>query len=249
MTPLEEPAAIDTWQAAELLAAEHMREIGFIDATTTARGADGGIDVLARNGIAQVKFHTAPVGAPSVQQLAGIASPRRVTAVFYSLSGYTRAAVAVAEEAEVALFSYTPDGSIGQWSSEARKLQETGYFDLPQGDGTLAYDEFVDSLNVYGQRVADMIPRAEARLAEKVATWRADPRLVAGTDLNELSRTVEEMHNRAVELNGETVGQLTELFQKVGRVERLIVRLVELLGDNYRAFELQARTSQAKSTT
>lgn len=243
MTSLEASSTIDTWQAAEVLAAHHMRAIGFTDATTTAPGADGGIDVVARRGIAQVKFHTAPVGAPSVQLLAGIASARRATAVFYSLSGYTRAAVTVAEEAEVALFSYTHDGSIGQWSSEARELQDTGYFDLPQGDGTLAYDELVNSLNAYGQRVSDMIPRVEARLAEKVASWRADPSLVAGADLDELSRTVGELHRRAAELNGETVGQFTELFQKLIRVERLNVRLIQLLGESYPALESQARNS------
>lgn len=77
MTP-----TIDTWQDAEVLAAEHMRGIGFLDAHTTPPGVDGGIDVLAQRAVAQVKFHATPVGAPSVQQLAGIASARKVTGVF-----------------------------------------------------------------------------------------------------------------------------------------------------------------------
>src|SRR4051794_1283032 len=78
---------IGSWQEAEHLAAWHMGTLGFADACLTGAGNDRGIDVLAEQAVAQVKYQTsAPVGAPAVQQLRGAAHGRQ-WAIFYSLSG------------------------------------------------------------------------------------------------------------------------------------------------------------------
>jgi len=53
---------VETWEQAEYNAAEWMTVHGFPDARVTSRGADGGIDVVAREGAAQVKFYTGKIG-------------------------------------------------------------------------------------------------------------------------------------------------------------------------------------------
>ncbi|WP_100350487.1 restriction endonuclease [Luteimicrobium subarcticum] len=69
---------IGTWQEAEAAAAHFMRQyLGCTDATTTARGSDGGLDIRARGAVAQVKHHARPVGRPDIQRLVG---PRRSAA-------------------------------------------------------------------------------------------------------------------------------------------------------------------------
>jgi hypothetical protein len=104
------PVNITTWREAEELAARHMVSIGFSDAVVTGGGTDGGVDVVADGGVAQVKFHAMPVGAPDVQRLKGAALD--VPAVlFYSAAGYTPGARTYADTAKVALFI------IGPWSA------------------------------------------------------------------------------------------------------------------------------------
>lgn len=119
---------ISTWTDAEEFAAQHMRSLGFEDASTTSPGADGGIDVRASRAVAQVKhFSDAAVGSPAVQQLAG-ARNRHEVALFYALSGYSRSAVAVAEELDVALFVYSAVGEVSPVSARARTLVDEGFF-------------------------------------------------------------------------------------------------------------------------
>lgn len=100
-----------TWQDAETLAAAHMRRYGFEDARSTASGADGGLDVVATFGVAQVKFLSAPVGRPVVQALRGAAHGYE-HAFFYALSGYTASAVQFADEAAVALWQFDQFGTV-----------------------------------------------------------------------------------------------------------------------------------------
>ncbi|TFD53488.1 restriction endonuclease [Cryobacterium sp. Hh7] len=97
--------SVFTWRMAEILAVEHMRIIGFIDAQPTIAGADGGLDAISLDAVAQVKHHTQPVGAPDVQRLRGAAHGNH-HALFYSSSGYTAAAIIFADTADVALFQF-----------------------------------------------------------------------------------------------------------------------------------------------
>ncbi|ARU53003.1 hypothetical protein CBR64_17755 [Cellulosimicrobium cellulans] len=91
------------WERAEELAAKELRERGFRDAQRTPPGADGGFDVEGRGVVAQVKYLGTPVGREAVQRLAG-ANTHGARMAFFSRAGYTRTALAFAEQADIALF-------------------------------------------------------------------------------------------------------------------------------------------------
>lgn len=108
-----------SWEVAEALAVAHMKQLGFLDARPTQRGADGGLDVVSSDAAAQVKALAVPVGAPDVQKLRGAAHGYK-TALFYSQAGYTSQAFDYAGEAGVGLFRFdsanevTPDNDIAE---------------------------------------------------------------------------------------------------------------------------------------
>lgn len=97
-----------TWQEAEILVWEWMRDHGHPDADLTQSGADGGVDVVSRRAVAQVKHHAKPVGISFVQRLAAVANAERKAALFFSCSGYTAAARSWAETNGVQCFVYPP---------------------------------------------------------------------------------------------------------------------------------------------
>ncbi|MFE0141955.1 restriction endonuclease [[Kitasatospora] papulosa] len=103
------PAAvvITHWRDAEFLAMAHMQLIGYPDARETGPGSDGGIDVQATRGVAQVKMLARPVGRPAVQMLVGAAGQgRKRDLLFYSRQGYTKQAVHFADGEGVMLFQF-----------------------------------------------------------------------------------------------------------------------------------------------
>jgi hypothetical protein len=83
-----------------------MRYWGFDDATTTERGADGGVDVRASRAIAQVKAHQVPIGRPDLQRLHGVAVTERKLSLFFSLMYYTPQASEWADGVGMALFRF-----------------------------------------------------------------------------------------------------------------------------------------------
>ena len=85
-----------------------MRSHGYRDARRTPPGADGGVDVVARKTIAQVKHHAKPVGIAEIQRLYGIATGRGVKALFFSQNGYTQQAMAWARQHDVQCYRYSP---------------------------------------------------------------------------------------------------------------------------------------------
>lgn len=114
---------VDTWEAAERLAAAAMRAWGYTDARVTNRGADGGIDVRSRQAVAQVKFVTAKTGRPDIQKLVGASRPD-VQRFFFSRSGYSKTAVTFAVSAGVALFAYDELGRVQAWNGHAQRVLE-----------------------------------------------------------------------------------------------------------------------------
>jgi hypothetical protein len=104
------PALIRHPKDAETAAAQWMRYWGWIDARVTREGADEGIDVMSKDAIAQVKAYMTPVGRPDIQNLFGVASAERKTALFFALTGYTNEATAWANRAGVALFRFDLQG-------------------------------------------------------------------------------------------------------------------------------------------
>lgn len=113
--------SIRTWQDAELAAADHMRSIGFTDARVTGAGADGGIDVVARDAVAQVKHYSQPIGVGPIRELRGVADSHHHL-LFYASGGYTASARQFADEREVALFSLPELGHITPLNPAAFRL-------------------------------------------------------------------------------------------------------------------------------
>ncbi|MFD9852000.1 restriction endonuclease [[Kitasatospora] papulosa] len=113
--------SIRTWQDAELAAADHMRSLGFTDARVTGAGADGGIDVVARDAVAQVKHYSQPIGVGPIRELRGVADSHHHL-LFYASGGYTASARKFADEREVALFSIPELGHITPLNPVAVRL-------------------------------------------------------------------------------------------------------------------------------
>lgn len=107
---------------AEAAACTWMQEHGFTDARLTPRGADGGVDVVAAAAVAQVKAEVVPVGAPVVQQLAGIAAARGVQGLVFALAGFTMAASRFAAEAGIALFTFDLQSQVEPVNDIARAM-------------------------------------------------------------------------------------------------------------------------------
>lgn len=91
------------WEAAEDLAAEHLRSLGFRDALRAPAGSDGGFDVEGRGIVAQVKYRATAVGRPDIQRLVG-ANQHGAQSVFYARAGYSQSAIDYARLTGVALF-------------------------------------------------------------------------------------------------------------------------------------------------
>lgn len=96
-----------------------MVSLGFEDARLTGAGSDGGIDIAARKAVAQVKHWSSPVGRPEVQRLAGAARGR--TAIFIA-SKYSRQAMDWADQAGIALFTYTQNANVSARNLAAGRL-------------------------------------------------------------------------------------------------------------------------------
>ncbi|MGW7609568.1 restriction endonuclease [Streptomyces sp. NPDC054766] len=114
---------IRTWQDAELAAVDHMRNLGFTDAQVTGPGADGGVDVIAQDAIAQVKYHSQPIGVGPVRELRGVADPHHHL-LFYASGGYTASARQFAGEKKVALFFIRELGHITPLNPAADQLSQ-----------------------------------------------------------------------------------------------------------------------------
>lgn len=116
-----------TWRDAEHLAAEWLRWLGVAQVTVTARTRDGGVDVVGDGAIAQVKWSAAKIPPAFVHQIFGVASTRRVRAVFFSASDYSNAAQAAADDAGVLLFMMVADPpALVPRSSSARDALDVG---------------------------------------------------------------------------------------------------------------------------
>ncbi|NME78966.1 restriction endonuclease [Rhodococcus sp. 105337] len=102
---------------AEHFAAALMRDMGFVDAIVTGAGPDGGLDVVARRAVAQVKWMHARVGRPDLQRLYGArGSDHSKSLLFFtelfSESPYTPQAVDYANAHGIGLFAYTSDRNL-----------------------------------------------------------------------------------------------------------------------------------------
>lgn len=152
---------VTEWRTAEDVACAHMRRIGFTDARLSGGGRDGGLDVISRLGVAQVKMQALPVSAPVVQQLRG-AAPVAAYHLFYSTSGYTAAAVAVANEIGVRLYKVDSDGAVTAANSLALSLVRRGPVEQSRQDDETDPATATQAAEDYAERVAARVPAALA---------------------------------------------------------------------------------------
>lgn len=111
-----------SYRDAEQAAAEWMTYLGFGLAYRTPDGADGGLDVIAARGVAQVKMEALPTGRPVIQQLHGCAVVEKKAGVVFSLAGFTLDAIAWADRADLALFQFDLQGDPEPMNHTARSL-------------------------------------------------------------------------------------------------------------------------------
>jgi hypothetical protein len=93
-------------QDAEELCAQWLRFFGEYDATTTRFTADGGIDVVSANYIAQVKNYKGTVGVAAVRELVGVAADDGRKAVFFTSGTFAAGAIEFANRNGVRLVEY-----------------------------------------------------------------------------------------------------------------------------------------------
>lgn len=103
--------------------------LGFRDVELTRNGSDGGLDVVSRSAVAQVKREVKQVGRPLLQQLRGARGRHDDRQpIFYAASGYTEPATDYAYWNLVALFTFDDSGTIcaaNEWATSLeRSAQE-----------------------------------------------------------------------------------------------------------------------------
>ncbi|MGW7728162.1 restriction endonuclease [Streptomyces canus] len=182
---------IRTWQDAELAAVDHMRSLGFTDARVTGAGADGGIDVIARDAIAQVKHYAQPIGVGFVRELRGVADSHQHL-LFYASGGYTKSAQQFADERRVALFSIHELGNITPLNTAAADLSSLR---VPAAGRSRTISSRNQAAS--GRRQAPN-PRASRRTAELEAQRQTVLRLITRVraHTNELDALPSNRHTR-----------------------------------------------------
>lgn len=119
------PRLIRDWRDAERAAAEWMPYLKMGFGTITGGGRDGGVDVYSDTHVVQVKLEAKPTGSPAVQQLFGVAAAHDKLAAFFTLAGYTDAAVHFAAENGIRLYRFDWQGEPELFlSREAQELDE-----------------------------------------------------------------------------------------------------------------------------
>lgn len=105
--PRPEPLPFGVSDAgAEVLVRDWMRHLGAADAETTRTSKDGGIDVVSRRYVAQVKNYRGSVGAPEIRELYGVAQQDGRQPLFFTSGAFTAEAVRFADDVQMALLSY-----------------------------------------------------------------------------------------------------------------------------------------------
>lgn len=121
-SPRPAPQLIRSPQDAEVAVRDWMRAWGFLDASLTGSGSDGGVDVVSNSAVAQVKAEALPIGRPVVQAIYGIATAEGKQALVFALAGFTNQALEWADRAGVACFAFDLQGEPQALNPTARLL-------------------------------------------------------------------------------------------------------------------------------
>lgn len=109
---------------AERAARDWMVYFGFTDARMTVVGPDIGVDVEAKEAVAQVKSGVAPTGRPVIQQIYGIAELEDKEPFLFTVGGVTDEAREWADRAEVAIFQLDLSGDARPLNNHAREVMK-----------------------------------------------------------------------------------------------------------------------------
>lgn len=141
-------------------------------------------------------------------------------ALFYALSGYTKAAIEYAEIADVALFQYDVAGNVAPVSTAAKVLQERAgdptSFDVADFERQVAGQRF-------GQQAFDQATSAFPEVARQaLAIGERDRRSPAfatmKVELREVKARIETIHTRGTM-------PLSEILAEVAGIEAATERL------------------------
>jgi len=97
----------------EEVCAEWMRKTGYQNAKRTPKGPDGGIDVIAKDAVAQAKMYSnKKVTAEEVRALIGskVQMKKKKALLFTYGPGFTQEAVLIARQTQVQLYQLDVDG-------------------------------------------------------------------------------------------------------------------------------------------
>jgi hypothetical protein len=97
--------------ASESTMGEWLAEHG-IDVIPTGATRDGGVDLRGPGHVAQVRMTSAKVGPTPVQAIVGVGFVEGRQPLFFSKAGYTPAALDWAEQAQLALFTFSDGGHV-----------------------------------------------------------------------------------------------------------------------------------------
>ncbi|MAF96376.1 MAG: hypothetical protein CMM60_11570 [Rhodospirillaceae bacterium] len=106
------------WRDYEQAAGAFLTGLGIAGVRIAGAGADGGVDVrVVGKLVGQVKALESKVGRPQLQQIYGIARAEGVQPLFFSRSGYSKAATEWANSVEMPLFevSHGAEGFVVDW--------------------------------------------------------------------------------------------------------------------------------------
>lgn len=126
--PDEYPDGLDEWSA-EVWVRNWMEWMGASDCYVTQASSDGGVDVVSKDFIAQVKNYTNTVPIAAIREFVGVVSidPAKRLGLFFTSGKYPQAAYQVAENANLALFTYdVTTGTVRGNSTCAELYKRTG---------------------------------------------------------------------------------------------------------------------------
>lgn len=187
-----EPRLIRTPRDAEEVACDWLRHWGHGDAVVTPVGADGGIDVYASDVVAQVKAEAKPTGRPVMQALGGVANAEGKAGVFFSLGGYTPEAIAWANRADIALFTFDLTGTPEALNRVAEEIISA---EVEEGAGRLNFASRPMAEPLPGPW-AQPLPKQDLHCEPLRPGERADPKRLAVT-LKALSLPGEMLAGRS----------------------------------------------------
>ncbi len=111
----------------EIFCAGWVEYLGGENVRVTQQSADGGIDIVSDNEVAQVKLHGSPVSVQPIRELFGVSQSVSKTPLFFTSTGYTQAAITFAEANDVFLFIADPVNEDLKGVTEiSRALKRTG---------------------------------------------------------------------------------------------------------------------------